>query len=252
MRLDASVCAECGAALPVMRRGRLPYAWIFGGEAFALIALLGTAAMMLTRYGAPAQPMPQVTAVQLTLLSTPTLTLHVWDSTWTPPPPKATSTRPTNTPFPTVTRTPRPTLPRVGWQMGDLAPDFSLADLQGNPVRLSSLCGKVVVLNFWATWCPPCRNELPDLQSFYADYNRRGVIVLGINQQEAIDLVRDFRDNHKLTFPILLDPDHQVGDRYHVNAVPWTVFIDRSGVIRSVNQGQGTRRNFVDRVAPWL
>jgi peroxiredoxin len=140
----------------------------------------------------------------------------------------------------------------VGWQIGDQAPDFSLADLQGNQVRLSRLRGKVVVLNFWATWCPPCRNELPDLQSFYADYQSRGVIVLGINQREAIDLVQDFRDNQKLTFPILLDHDGQVGDRYHVDSLPRTIFLDRSGVIRSVLHGQITRWIFAGLVDPLL
>jgi peroxiredoxin len=140
----------------------------------------------------------------------------------------------------------------VGWQIGEQAPDFSLADLQGNPVRLSRLRGRVVVLNFWATWCPPCRNELPDLQSFYADYQSRGVMVLGINQREAIDLVRDFRDNQKLTFPILLDHDSQVGKQYHVDSLPRTVFLDRSGTIRSILYGPSTRWVFVTLVGPLL
>jgi peroxiredoxin len=164
----------------------------------------------------------------------------------------AARVRATSTPPPTRTLTPRAIVPRVGWQIGEQAPDFSLADLQGNPVRLSRLRGRVVVLNFWATWCPPCRNELPDLQSFYADYRSRGVIVLGINQREAIDLVRNFRDNQKLTFPVLLDLDSQVGNRYHVDTLPRTVFLDRSGVIRSILYGPSTRWVFVALVGPLL
>jgi peroxiredoxin len=256
----AKLCARCRAALPVLHRGaprrRPPYAWIIGGEAIGLLVLLGVAAMMLREYGAPAQPIPLVTAAQLGP-PTPTPTTHVW-ATWTPTPatvtlsPTPARVKGTSTPLPTVTRTPKATLPRVGWQIGQLAPDFSLADLQGDQVRLGSLRGRVVVLIFWATWCPSCRGELPDLQSFYADYQRQGVIVLGINQREAIDLVRNFRDSQKLTFPVLLDQDGQVGNRYHVDSVPRTIFLDRSGVIRSVLYGQSTRQYFVALVGPLL
>jgi len=237
-------------------RRRPPHAWSIGGDVVGLLVLLGAATTMLQGCGAPAQPLPPATAAQPGPPMPPPATRD-W-STWTPlpatvtPTPTATRVRGTNTPWPTATRTPRATAPRVGWQVGAQAPDFSLTDLQGNLVRPSSLRGKVVVLNFWATWCPPCRNELPDLQSFYADYASRGVMVLGINQRESIDLARELRDNHKLTFPVLLDPDGQVGNHYHVDTLPRTVFLDRSGVIRFILYGQGARRHFEQRVGPLL
>ena len=122
-------------------------------------------------------------------------------------------------------------------QAGYPAPDFELQTMEGVPVQLSDLRGKVVVLNFWATWCPPCRTEMPALQQVYAAYQTRGLEVLAINMQEGSAQATAFARESGLTFPILTDPEGAVSSRYRVTSLPTTLFLDRQGVIREVAVG---------------
>lgn len=121
-------------------------------------------------------------------------------------------------------------------QVGFTAPGFSLDSLTGEPVALSDLRGKVVVLNLWASWCPPCRAEMPALNAVYQKFRDQGLVVLGINtafqddENNARTAIRDWG----LTFPIVFDRDGVTSRQYHVQAMPTTFFIGRDGVIREI------------------
>ncbi len=125
--------------------------------------------------------------------------------------------------------------PRVGF----LAPDFSLESLSGDQISLSDMRGKVIVLNLWASWCPPCRAEMPALQRVYQVNHERGLEVLAVNMtsQDNIAAVEDFVQEFNLTFPILLDISAEVGNAYLMRALPTTFFIDPDGVIQRVIVG---------------
>ena len=122
---------------------------------------------------------------------------------------------------------------------GFLAPDFTLDSLQGEKVALSDLRGKIVVLNFWATWCLPCRVEMPALERSYEQYKDSGLVILGANmtnqdsEREVVSFVQEFG----LTFPVLLDRDGSVGYLYQIRGLPTTFFINREGIIRTVVVG---------------
>ncbi|HEY81646.1 MAG TPA: TlpA family protein disulfide reductase [Caldilineae bacterium] len=121
---------------------------------------------------------------------------------------------------------------------GHPAPDFTLQTVDGAPLALADLRGKAVVLNFWATWCPPCRGEMPELQAAHETYAPGGLVVLGVNQAEARAVVQAYLDELGLTFPVVLDAQYEVAERYSVNSLPTTFFIDREGVIRDMVVGQ--------------
>ncbi len=133
-------------------------------------------------------------------------------------------------------------------EVGHPAPDFVLAALDGPEVRLSDLRGKVVVLNFWATWCPPCRREMPALEVIWQQHNRGDVVVLGIDQGESAGVVSEYvRQNVGVTFPLLLDRRQDVGDLYLVRSLPTTFFIDRAGIIREIRIGGPMELDYLNR-----
>jgi len=111
------------------------------------------------------------------------------------------------------------------------ASDFELLDLSGRPVRLRDFRGRVVLLNFWATWCAPCREEMPALETLARDLGPRGLTVVGVNFKETRRQVEAFRKEHALGFPILLDGDGRVTAGYQVFALPVTVLVDRRGML---------------------
>jgi len=122
---------------------------------------------------------------------------------------------------------------------GFLAPDFTLDSLSGAPISLSDMRGKAVVLNLWASWCPPCRAEMPAIQRVYQENHERGLEVLAVNMtaQDNLAAVEKFVQEFNLTFPILLDPSGEVGNTYLMRALPTTFFIDQEGVIQRVIVG---------------
>lgn len=125
--------------------------------------------------------------------------------------------------------------PREGFP----APDFTLDTLEGSQMTLSDLRGKVVIVNLWASWCPPCRAEMPAIEQIYQENSAQGLEVLAINTtyQDSESTAADFAQEFGLTFPILLDRDGSVSKRYQLLALPTTYFIDRRGIIRAVVPG---------------
>jgi thiol-disulfide isomerase/thioredoxin len=115
--------------------------------------------------------------------------------------------------------------------VGAPAPDFELAGLDGALVRLSDLRGQVVALNFWATWCMPCRDEMPLLDAALEKYGAEGLAILAIDADESAGLVTEFRDELGVSLPLLLDPGGEVQQLYRVRGYPTTYFVDRDGII---------------------
>ena len=120
--------------------------------------------------------------------------------------------------------------------VGFAAPDFRVESLQGGEFRLSDWRGQVVVVNFWASWCPPCRAEMPALQVAYVADRERGLAIVAVNTiyQDALSDVRNFVEENGLTFPIALDRTGEIARQYQLRALPSTFFIGPDGVIRKV------------------
>jgi peroxiredoxin len=125
----------------------------------------------------------------------------------------------------------------VGVEEGNLAPDFLLGTLDSNEIRLSDLRGKAVVLNFWATWCAPCRQEIPQFVAAHKQFSPDGLVIIGVNMQEGNSIARPYAEDFGMQFPIAIDVDGEVGDEYRLLGLPMTYFIDSDGVIRSVFTG---------------
>lgn len=143
---------------------------------------------------------------------------------------------------------------------GDPMPDFTLSDLNGNPARFSSLAGRVVVLNFWATWCPPCRREMPLLDDIQKEYGPRGLTIVGIDLEESPETVGRYVESVGVTYPIWLDDPARAGtdrtrDLYtRVGGVglPTTLFVDRDGVIQGSQVGELSRGVLQSRIETLL
>ena len=124
-------------------------------------------------------------------------------------------------------------------QTGFLAPDFTLQTVDGETVTLADLRGRAVLVNVWASWCAPCRAEMPAMQRVYDEYKDQGLVVLAVNStvQDSLANVQSFAAELGLTFPILLDTDGTATALYQVRALPYSFFIGRDGVIREVVPG---------------
>ncbi len=130
----------------------------------------------------------------------------------------------------------------VSPQIGGLSPDFSLTALDGSTFRLSETRGRPVVLNFWATWCPPCRAEMPTIQARAEEWGD-ALLVVGIEVGEPPNEVQSFVDSFGLTFPVVLDRNGNVSRRYLVQGLPTTVVLDADGVVQARHVGAMSERD---------
>ena len=138
--------------------------------------------------------------------------------------------------------------------VGSEAPDFALRSSLGENLRLSEYRGQVVMLNFWATWCGPCRQEMPLLEDIYGRYEPAGFSLLAINLDEENEDALDMASALGVTFPLLFDDEKTVSRLYDIRAMPMTVLIDRDGRVRHVHQGYrpGYESRYLDEVRSLL
>jgi peroxiredoxin len=115
--------------------------------------------------------------------------------------------------------------------MGKRAPEFTLKDLNDKTISLSSLKGNVVLINFWATWCPPCRAEMSSLNNLYREYKNNGLSVIAVSTDRSISSVKDFLSKKQLELPVLMDSDSKVSRQFKVFSLPTSFLLDKNGVI---------------------
>ncbi len=138
--------------------------------------------------------------------------------------------------------------PRVGAPLGN----FTLMDIQGQQVQLQDYQGKVVLVNSWATWCPPCRAEMPDLTAYYQAHQKEGFVVLAINAGDPQSSAASFAQRYQLAFPVLLDPDLRVLDGFGIHDFPTSIVIGRDGRVKTIHVGLYTPQALESDVKPLL
>jgi len=126
--------------------------------------------------------------------------------------------------------------------------NFTLTDLLGHTWTLADLRGKVVLVNFWATWCPPCRSEMPDLDALYEQFKDQGFVVLAISDEEA-DKVKPYVAEHQYTYPILLDPGRKVNEEFNIEGIPKSFVYNRDGKLVAQSIDMRTKRQFLEMLA---
>jgi peroxiredoxin len=127
--------------------------------------------------------------------------------------------------------------------------NFSMTDLQGKSWTLKDLKGKVVLVNFWATWCPPCQKEMPDLEALYNQYKDQGFVILAFSEDDEMPKVAPFIAERKITYPILLDPGQKIGNQFEVNGIPKSFIYNREGKLVTQSIDMRTRRQFEEMLA---
>ncbi len=140
--------------------------------------------------------------------------------------------------------------PQAAVQLSSNAPDFTLKSLAGANLRLQEQRGQVVLVNFWATWCGPCRQELPHLNRIYDKYKSSGFVLLGVNIDDDPRAATDLAAKLGVKFPVLLDTDKKVSRVYDMSAMPATLLIDRDGRVRHIHRGyrDGVENTYEEQV----
>ncbi len=135
----------------------------------------------------------------------------------------------------------------------DAAPDWHLTNVDGKPVKLSDFKGKVVILNFWATWCPPCRKEIPTFISLQKQYGDKGLVIVGISLDEGgPGVVKPFVSRAGINYPVMMGDQKTAADYGGIEVVPTTFIIDRNGRIAAEHQGEAERAAFEAEIKPLL
>lgn len=132
------------------------------------------------------------------------------------------------------------------------APEFEVSDLDGNPISLADLQGKVVLVNNWATWCPPCRAEMPELEAYYQAHKGDGFVLVGINSGDKQSQVVEFIREYEISFPMWLDPTGLALHAFKNNALPSSYLVDESGTVRRVWTGAVSLETLEQYVTPLL
>jgi peroxiredoxin len=138
--------------------------------------------------------------------------------------------------------------------IGQPAPDFTLRSMEGSNLRLSEHLGEVVVINFWTTWCGPCRQQMPVLDDLYGKYKLAGMTLLSINIDEDAARAAEMARTLKVSYPVLFDARQEVGRAYDVGSMPITVMIDREGVVREMFEGfkPGNEKRYAEQIRELL
>jgi len=141
-------------------------------------------------------------------------------------------------------------LPALAGSEGGPAPAFSLASRAGSQVSLAQYKGQVVMINFWASWCGPCRQEMPLLESIYKKYSKMGFTLIGVNVEPDSNAANEWLKATPVSFPILYDKDSKVSKLYDVEGMPSTVIIDRTGKLRKLHRGYkpGDENEYLDSI----
>lgn len=136
---------------------------------------------------------------------------------------------------------------------GKSAPSFTVVSLDKKTISLDSLKGKVVILNFWATWCPPCRAEIPEFVRFYREYEKKGVAIIGLGVNETEAALREFSETNHINYPIANDKGNKISRLYGgIRSIPTTFVIDQKGIIRNKRIGGIDRQELLNMVKPYL
>lgn len=135
------------------------------------------------------------------------------------------------------------------------APDFTVQDANGKSVSLSDFKGKPIVLNFWASWCPPCKAEMPDYEKMYQQYNSKGIVFMMVNltdgDRETTATAKKFLSDNHYTFPVNFDTNFSASDAYNISAIPDSIFIDRNGNVVNSYEGMidaATMKNNIEKI----
>ena len=135
---------------------------------------------------------------------------------------------------------------------GALLGNLTLTDVNGKQVQLSDYAGRPVLINAWATWCPPCQAEMPDLNAYYKAHSSQGFVILAINAGESSAQASNFANQLGLTFPILLDPSESLMDALHIADFPTSILVGRDGVVKAIHIGRMTPAMLEEEISPFL
>ena len=137
-------------------------------------------------------------------------------------------------------------------QKGQTLSDFSLTNLDGEMVRLSDFQGQVILVNAWATWCPPCVAEMPDLQAYYQAHQDENFVILGINAGDTFRAAFEFASQKGITFPILLDPEVSLLTNLGIHSFPTSILVGADGVVKNIHVGMYTAEDLETDISPYL
>ncbi len=137
-------------------------------------------------------------------------------------------------------------------QVGRTLGNFSLTDINGKIVHLSDYTGQTVLVNAWATWCPPCRAEMPDLNTYYQTHHNQGFMILAVNAGDAASDAAAFASQNSLAFPVLLDPDLQLLSSLGIHSFPTSILVGSDGVVKIIHVGMFTPTSLEKEITPYL